>query len=38
MSRVGLEPTNPVFRRSKTLHASDHAATVIGLLAAAEQK
>jgi hypothetical protein len=30
MSRVGLEPTTPVFERVKTVHASDRAATVIG--------
>jgi hypothetical protein len=30
MPRVGFEPTIPVFERSKTVHVSDHAATVIG--------
>jgi hypothetical protein len=30
MSRVGFEPTIPVFERVKTVHASDRAATVIG--------
>jgi hypothetical protein len=30
MPRVGLEPTIPVFERTKTVHASDRAATVIG--------
>jgi hypothetical protein len=30
MSRVGFEPTIPVFERAKTVHASDRAVTVIG--------
>jgi hypothetical protein len=30
MSPVGFEPTIPVFRRAKTVHALDRAATVIG--------
>jgi hypothetical protein len=30
MSRVGLEPTFPVFERAKTIHVLDLAATVIG--------
>jgi hypothetical protein len=30
MPRVGFEPTIPVFERAKTVHALDHAATVIG--------
>jgi hypothetical protein len=30
MSRVGFEPTIPVFEREKTIHALDRAATVIG--------
>jgi hypothetical protein len=30
MSRVGFEPTTPVFERAKTVHAWDRAATVIG--------
>jgi hypothetical protein len=30
MPRVGFEPTIPVFEREKTVHALDHAATVIG--------
>jgi hypothetical protein len=30
MSRVGLEPTIPVFERAKTVHAVDSAATVVG--------
>jgi hypothetical protein len=30
MPRVGLEPTTPVFKRAKTVHAFDRAATVIG--------
>jgi hypothetical protein len=30
MPRVGLEPMNPAFERAKTVHASDHAATMIG--------
>jgi hypothetical protein len=29
MSRVGFEPTIPVFERAKTVHALDSAATVI---------
>jgi hypothetical protein len=32
MSRVGFEPTNPVFEWAKTCHALDRAASVIGLL------
>jgi hypothetical protein len=31
MSRVGFEPTIPVFDRAKAVHALDQAATVIGL-------
>jgi hypothetical protein len=31
MPRVGFESTTPVFERSKTVHALDRAATVIGL-------
>jgi hypothetical protein len=30
MPWVGFEPTIPAFERAKTVHASDHAATVIG--------
>jgi hypothetical protein len=30
MPRVGFEPTIPVFERAKRVHASEHAATVIG--------
>jgi hypothetical protein len=30
MPRVGFEPTIPVFERTKTVHALDRAATVIG--------
>jgi hypothetical protein len=30
MSRVGLEPTIPVFEWAKSVHALDRAATVIG--------
>jgi hypothetical protein len=30
MPRVGLEPTIPVFKRTKTVHALDCAVTVIG--------
>jgi hypothetical protein len=30
MPRVGLEPTIPVFERTKTIHVLDRAATVIG--------
>jgi hypothetical protein len=30
MSRVGYEPTIPVFVRTKTVHALDRAAAVIG--------
>jgi hypothetical protein len=32
MSREGFEPTIPVFERTKTVLALDHAATVIGQL------
>jgi hypothetical protein len=32
MPRLGFEPTNPVFKRAKTVHALHRAATVIGLL------
>jgi hypothetical protein len=32
MPRVGFEPTIPVFKRAKTVHALDCAATVIGYL------
>jgi hypothetical protein len=31
MSRVGFEPTIPVFDRAKTFHALDHAVTVISI-------
>jgi hypothetical protein len=31
MSRVGFEPTIPVFQREKTVHALDRAATAIGV-------
>jgi hypothetical protein len=31
MPRMGFEPTTPVFKRAKTVHALDGAATVIGL-------
>jgi hypothetical protein len=30
MPQVGFEPTVPVFERAKTVHALDHAATVLG--------
>jgi hypothetical protein len=30
MPHVGFEPTIPVFKRANTVHALDHAATVIG--------
>jgi hypothetical protein len=30
MARVGFEPTIPVFKRAKTVHALDRATTVIG--------
>jgi hypothetical protein len=30
MLRAGFEPTIPVFEREKTVHALDHAASVIG--------
>jgi hypothetical protein len=30
MPRVGFEPTTPVFEWVKMVHASDHAASVIG--------
>jgi hypothetical protein len=32
MPPVGFEPTIPVFEMAKTFHASDRAATVIGLI------
>jgi hypothetical protein len=32
MPQVGFEPTIPVFERAKTVHASDRAATVIGIV------
>jgi hypothetical protein len=32
MPRVGFEPTIPAFERAKTIHALDHAASVIGTL------
>jgi hypothetical protein len=32
MPPVGFEPTIPVFKRAKTVHDLDHAATVIGSL------
>jgi hypothetical protein len=31
MPREGFEPTIPVFKRKKTVHALDRAAVVIGL-------
>jgi hypothetical protein len=31
MPRLGFESTTPVFERAKTVHALDHAVTVIGL-------
>jgi hypothetical protein len=31
MPQVGLEPTIPAFERTKTVHAQDRAATVIGM-------
>jgi hypothetical protein len=31
MPQVGFEPTIPMFERAKTVHASDRAATVIGI-------
>jgi hypothetical protein len=30
MSRVGFEPTTPLFERASTVHALNRAATVIG--------
>jgi hypothetical protein len=33
MPRVGFEPTIPAFKRAKTVHALDHAATAIGVKA-----
>jgi hypothetical protein len=30
--QVGFEPTTPVLKRPKTVHASDHEATVIGFI------
>jgi hypothetical protein len=32
MPRVGFEPTIPMFKRAKTVHALDRAATVFGFL------
>jgi hypothetical protein len=32
MSRVEFEPTIPVFERARTVHALEHAASVIGTL------
>jgi hypothetical protein len=32
MSRVGFEPTIPVFERAETVHALDRGANVIGAL------
>jgi hypothetical protein len=32
MPQVGFEPTTPVFKQTKTVHALDRAATVIGTL------
>jgi hypothetical protein len=31
MHQLGFEPTIPVFKREKMVHALDHAATVIGI-------
>jgi hypothetical protein len=31
MPQVGFKPTTPAFERAKTIHTSDHAATVVGL-------
>jgi hypothetical protein len=31
MPSVGFEPTIPMFKRAKTVHALDHAATMIGI-------
>jgi hypothetical protein len=31
MPLFGFEPTTPVFKRAKTVHALDRAATVIGI-------
>jgi hypothetical protein len=36
MPWVGLEPTIPAFERVKTVHALDHAATVITVLVTAD--
>jgi hypothetical protein len=33
MPLAGFEPTIPVFKRAKTFHASDRAATVTGYIA-----
>jgi hypothetical protein len=35
MLRVGFEPTTPVLKRAKTVHALDHAAPVTGTAATA---
>jgi hypothetical protein len=37
MSRVDFERTIPVFERAKTVHALDHAATVIGYITSLNQ-
>jgi hypothetical protein len=34
MPRAGFESTNPVFEREKAVNVLDHAATVIGFIAA----
>jgi hypothetical protein len=38
MSRVGFEPTTPVFEQAKTVHALDRAATVVGFMAIERNK
>jgi hypothetical protein len=32
MTRVGFKPTTPAFKRAKTVHVLDRAATVIGII------
>jgi hypothetical protein len=36
MLQVGFEPMTPVFEQAKTVHALDHAVTVISTVSAAE--
>jgi hypothetical protein len=38
MPRVGFEPTMPVFKHAKAVHALDLGATVIGIMDYSNQK